>query len=254
MRRTKKALIGIAIAIAAIWMLWLPFALGLMAGFPFALWDDPVEPGVEEVGVRATFAESAGCLRYWRDVYGRRLNDDNMADCFPTQRAAKKKALVACFNGYERDHPGHDGWPEANMRACTWDGLVSVPVRNVATLRFDQVVARPAAPRAGRPLSISAGLIRRDSAAKAKDSFPENPALDVSVTVDGEAVDVGSVEGCSECRLSGDPESEHWFEEGRIQVRFPVAESAAGKRLTVRMRAQMPDTPPATKVVAFTVR
>jgi hypothetical protein len=248
--------IGVAIAIAAVWLLWLPLALGLMAGFPFGLWADQDEPGIESVAARATFTESADCLRYWRDVEGRTLNDSNVADCFPTQPAARKQALIACFNDYEHDNPGHDRWPEANMHGCTWDGLVDVPVRNVARLKFEQVVARPAVPRPGLPLLISVGLTRHDSAAKVEESVPENPALDVSVTVGGEPVEIGSVEDCSVCRLSGDPEAEHWFDdrEGEVQVRFPVPDDAVGKRLTIRMEARMPDTPPATKAVSYSLR
>jgi hypothetical protein len=48
--RRKKVLLGLGITPVVVWFLWLPLALGLMAGFPFALWDDPVEAGVESVG------------------------------------------------------------------------------------------------------------------------------------------------------------------------------------------------------------
>ena len=55
----KKAVLGFSIAIAGILILFLPFSLGLMAGFPFGLWTDEA---VDMVGARATFDESADCL------------------------------------------------------------------------------------------------------------------------------------------------------------------------------------------------
>ena len=259
MSRRKKVLLGLGITAVVVWFLWLPLALGLMAGFPFALWDDPVEAGVESVGARATFEESADCLRYWRDVEGRSLNDTTVSDCFPTQTATKKKALIACFNDYERDHPDHDGWPEDNMRGCTWDGLTAVPVQNVASLDFGKLVAPALAPRAGRPFTFRIGLTRRDSAEKIKQrevDEDDNPTLDVAVTIDGEIVRIETVEGCSPCRLSGEPgepASEYWFEEGEIWVKFPVPATAAGKRLAIRMSAALYDTPTIKKVVRFTV-
>jgi hypothetical protein len=254
--RRKKVLLGLGITAVVVWFLWLPLALGLMAGFPFALWDDPVEAGVESVGARATFEESADCLRYWRDVEGRRLNDTTVADCFPTQTATKKKALVACFNNYERNHPDHGRWPEDNMRGCTWDGLTSVPVKNVASLDFGKVVAAPPAPRAGRSFTLRIGLTRGDSAEKIKQRIvdeDDNPALEVAVTIDGEIVPIETVEGCSPCRLSGEPASEYWFEESEIWVKFPVPATAAGKPLAIRMTGALYDAPTIKKVVRLTV-
>jgi hypothetical protein len=254
--RRKKVLLGLGISAVVVWFLWLPLALGLMAGFPSALWDDPVEAGVESVGARATFEESADCLRYWRDVEGRRLNDTTVADCFPTQTATKKKALVACFNNYERNHPDHGRWPEDNMRGCTWDGLTSVPVKNVASLDFGKVVAAPPAPRAGRSFTLRIGLTRGDSAEKIKQRIvdeDDNPALEVAVTIDGEIVPIETVEGCSPCRLSGEPASEYWFEESEIWVKFPVPATAAGKPLAIRMTAALYDAPTIKKVVRLTV-
>jgi hypothetical protein len=252
----KKGLLSLAIAAVIIAVLWFPLALGLMAGFPFALWDDPVEPGVESVGARATFEESADCLRYWRDLEGRTLNNYTVAECFPTQTAAKKKALTACFNEFERNHPDHEGWPEDNMRGCTWDGLTAGPVQNVASLAFDKVVAVPAAPRAGKRLVLRVGLTRSDSAEKVEQRAldeDDNPALDVAVTINGENVAIESVEGCSPCRLPGDPPSEYWFSEDKMWVKFTVPKRAEGKRLVIKMTADQDDTPTATKVVSFTV-
>jgi hypothetical protein len=80
--------------------------------------------------------------------------------------------------------------------------------------------------------------------------------LDVAVTIDGEIVPIETVEGCSPCRLSGEPgepASEYWFEEGEIWVKFPVPATAAGKRLAIRMSAALYDTPTIKKVVRFTV-
>jgi hypothetical protein len=183
-------------------------------------------------------------------------NDTTVADCFPTQTATKKKALVACFNNYERNHPDHDGWPEDNMRGCKWDGLTAVPVQNVVSLDFGKVVASPPAPRAGRPFTLRIGLTRRDSAEKIKQcdvGDDDNPVLDVAVTIDGEVVPIETVEGCSPCRLSGEPASEYWFEEGKIWVKFPVPATAAGRRVAIRMSAALYDTPTIKKVVRFTV-
>jgi hypothetical protein len=210
-----------------------------------------------EVYATATFDESAGCLHYWRSSEGWRLNNDNVADCFPTQTTAKKAALIACFNTYERDHSDHDGWPEKNMRGCTWDGLTAVPARNVASLAFGKVVAVPAAPRAGKRLVLSVLLTRSDSAAKKVQRLLEdddNPALGAAVTVDGKHVPIESVDGCSSCRLPGNPRAEYWFSEPRMRMRFTVPKTAEGKRLKIKMTAAQGDTPTATKVVTFTVR
>lgn len=262
----KKVLLGFAIVIAIISMVWLPLALGLMAGFPFALWDDPGDP-VAPVGARATFDESADCLAGYElwiadTSQPKRLDNDKVADCFPTQTAAKRKALIACFNNYERNHPDHEGWPESNMRGCTWDGLTTVPARNVASLSFGKVVAVPAAPHAGKPFLLDVGVTRSDSAAKIEQRYEgdlENPYLDVAVTVNGENVALESVEGCSQCLPPGDPESVYSYSDGKIEVKFRVPDTAEGKRLAIRMaaavspRSRTGETPTATKVVTFTV-
>jgi hypothetical protein len=250
----KKGLLGLGITAVLISVLWFPLALGLMAGFPFALWEDPVEP-VDPVGARATFEESAACVGYYAE--GHRLDKDSVAFCFPTQTPAKENALIACFNTYERNHPDHEGWPEKNMRGCTWDGLTAVPVRNVASLAFDKVVAVPTAPLAGKPFVLRVGLTRSDSAAKIKERVvdeTDNPAVNVAVTIGGENVAVETVEGCAPCRLSGNPESEYWFSDGKIWVRFTVPETAAGKRVAIKMTVAEHDTPTVTKDVTFTVR
>jgi hypothetical protein len=108
----KKLLFGTAVAVACIVALWLPLGLGLMAGFPFSLWtDDKVKP----VGAHATFQESADCLmeyRYYRAKrdLGPRLDSGKVAFCFPPQTAARKQALIACFNENHRTHPENAGW------------------------------------------------------------------------------------------------------------------------------------------------
>jgi hypothetical protein len=276
----KKVLLGFASAVAIIAVFWLPLALGLMAGFPFSLWDDPGDP-VAPVGARATFEESAACLAGYELWIGstsqpKRLDDDKVADCFPTQTAAQKQALITCFNDYERTHPDHEGWPEDNMRGCTWGGLTTVPVRNVASLSFDKVVAVPAAPRAGKRFVLTAPVTRSDSNAKVTQRGEidvENPVLDVAVTVNGESVALESVEGCSQCLPPGDPESVHSFFDNEIRVELMVPEATEGKRMAIRMKVglnqggsrtfgptretgplALPDeTPTATKVVTFTV-
>ena len=97
------------------------------------------------------------------------------------------------------------------MRGCTWDGLTTVPARNVASLTFGKVVAVPAAPHAGKPFLLNAGVTRSDSAAKIEQRHEgdlENPYLAATaVTVNGENVPLESVEGCSQCLPPGDPES-----------------------------------------------
>jgi hypothetical protein len=276
----KKVLLGIASAVAVIAVLWLPIALGLMAGFPFSLWDDPGDP-VAPVGARATLEESVDCLAGYELWIGstsqpKRLDDDKVADCFPTQTAAQKQALITCFNAHEQDHPDHEGWPEENMRGCTWDGMTTVPVRNVASLTFDKVVAVPAEPREGRRFVLTAPVTRSDSNAKVEQRGEidvENPVLDVAVTVNGENVALESVEGCSQCLPPGDPKSLYSFSDGRIRVELMVPEASEGKRMAIKMRAgldqggsrtfgptresgplALPDeTPTATKVVTYTV-
>ena len=242
----KKVLLGVATGVVVIALLWFPLALGLMAGFPFALWDDPGDPvPVAPVGARATFEESADCLagyELWIDSstsQPKRLDDEKAADCFPTQTAAKKKALIACFNDYERNHPDHENWPEDNMRGCTWGGLTAVPVRNVASLTFDKVVAVPAAPRAGRPFVLTAAVTRSDSTAKVEqrgEGNIENPVLDVAVTVNGESVALESVEGCSQCLPPGDPESVYSFSDSEIRVELMVPKATKGKRMAIKMK------------------
>jgi hypothetical protein len=107
----KKVLFGTAVAIACIVALWLPLALGLMAGFPFSLWtDDEVKP----VGAHATFQESADCplkYRYYRAKrdLGARLDGRTVAFCFPPQTAARKNDLIACFNENQRTHRENAG-------------------------------------------------------------------------------------------------------------------------------------------------
>jgi hypothetical protein len=80
--------------------------------------------GERPVGATATFKESADCLVPYGNTYkGWQLDAGSVDECFPTQTAAKKEALAACFNKYERKHPNHKGWPADNMRGCAWAGL-----------------------------------------------------------------------------------------------------------------------------------
>jgi hypothetical protein len=114
----------------------------------------------------------------------------------------------------------------------------------------------PAAPRAGQRFVLSVGVTRSDSAAKIVHTAlfdQDNPDLYVAVTIDGENVALKSVEGCSPCRVPGDPASEYWFFDHKIRMKFTVPKTAAGKRLAIKMTAAQGDTPTATKVVAFTV-
>lgn len=260
-----KAAKYVLVAAAGIMVIGLPLAfvlaLGLMAGFPFALSEDRAEP----VGARATFDESADCVdgyELWIAPTDepRTLDIAKVAACFPVQPAAKERALIACFNEYERIHPDHDGWPEDNMRGCTWDGLVAVPVRNVTTLVFGKVVAKPAAPRAGEPLFLRVRVVREDSAAKRVRSplIDFHPVVDVAVTVDGENLPIKSVGvPCVSCAVGCGCERvttpEHWFSGSSIGMKLTVPETAGGKHLAIRMTAELGETATATKLATFTV-
>jgi hypothetical protein len=237
---------------------WLPSYL-LMVALVYG-WNSPVEQQTAAVPAKATFEESADCVRYWHDQTGWRLNNHNVAECFPTQTAAKKKALIACFNTYEQDHPDHDGWPENNMRGCEWDGLVAVPVQNVASLAFGKVVTVPAAPRAGKRFALRVAVTRSDSAAKVVRTalIDTWPIVDVAVTINGENLALKSVgapcESCPVgCSCSSVTTPEYWFFDSKIRLKFTVPMTAEGKRLTIKMTAAEGDTPTATKVVTYTV-
>jgi hypothetical protein len=213
------------------------------------VWLSLPSPGsLGPVAAVATFKESADCVHYY-DRTGWRLDSEYVAFCFPTQTAAKKRALISCFNRYEREHPDHEGWPESNMRGCTWDGLTAVPAHHVASLAFAKVVAVPAAPRAGKRFALRVGLTRNDSAAKIVHTalIDPYPVVQVVVTIDGENVAMKSVGAPS---LT---EPEYWFFDNKIRMSFTVPETAAGKRLTIKMTAAQPDTPTVAKVVVFTV-
>jgi hypothetical protein len=251
-----------------------------MAGFPFSLWDDPGKP-VAPVGARATFQESAECLDGYDQWIAdtsepRRLDSEKATECFPTQTPAKRNALIACFNDYERNHPDHDGWPEDNMRGCVWDGLSAVPIRNVASLTLEEAIAVPSLPRAGERFVLTVPVTRTDSNAKPYqrgETDIANPRLEVGVTVDGQNVALESVEGCSECLPSADPESVYWFSDDTVRIEFIVPEATEGERLAIQIAADLgpsagrtfgptsdsgplavPDeTPTATKLLMFTV-
>jgi hypothetical protein len=226
---------------------WFPSFL-LMIAVVYG-WNSSVGRAQDEVYATATFEESADCLQYWRSSEGWRLGTFNVAHCFPTQTAAKEQALIVCFNTYERKYPDHKGWPEDNMRGCTWDGLTAVPAHNVASLAFGNVEALPAAPRAGKLFVLTVGVRRSDSAAKIVHTalIDSWPVLDVAVTIDGKNVAIKSV------GAPDDTGSEYWFSESKIRVRFTVPETAKGKRLVIKMTAAQGDTPTATKVVSFAV-
>jgi hypothetical protein len=195
------------------------------------------------VGATATFGESADCLvRYGSNFIGSELDSDRVDFCFPTQTAEKKAALIACFNAYERNHPDGKGWPEDNMRGCSWDGLTAVPAPHVVSLTFGKVVAVPAEPRAGKHFLLTVGVTRNDSAAKTGQSpIEKEPTTVAHVTINGGDEDT-------------DPEADvQWgFLDGKFFVRFTVPKAAEGKRLTIKMTIAA-DSPTATKVVTFTV-
>jgi hypothetical protein len=231
----KKVLLSFAAAIAIISVFWFPLALGLMAGFPFALWMD--EEDVKPVGARPTFKESAECLfqrRYYsaEQDLGVRLNSDEVAFCFPPQTPAKKKALIACFNRYERNGPEHD-WPEENMRVCGWDGLTAVPT----PFAFGKVTASPATPRAGKIFLLKVGVTGSNSAREEVDSAIATGALEVVVWIEYTPLDFALAFPADE----------------KMHVSFKVPKTAAGKRLRITLTIA-PDAPGSTKFVAFTVR
>lgn len=227
-----KCLLGVAIATAAIGVLFLPLALGLMAGFPFSLWTDEK---LEQVGARATFEESVDCLvryRYYsaeRDL-GVRLGSEEVAFCFPPQTPVTRKALIACFDRYERSHPGHVGWPEDNMQGCTWDGLVTAA--NPTGLAFGDVAAVPAVPRAGKRFVLTVGVTGSGDVNEAimKD------ALATYVTIDD--IPLSHIQGADA--------------DGSFYLEFTVPKTAGGKRVTITLTLAA-HTPTGEKVVTFTV-
>lgn len=155
-----------------------------------------------------------------------------MAACFPPQTTAKKKALIACFNTYQRNHPDYAGWPEDNMQGCTWDGLIGEP----GPFAFGKVVAVPAVPRAGKRFLLKVGVTGSDSAADEVNTAIETGTLDVSVSIDGEPLGVAY-------EFSAD---------GNIHVNCTVPKTAQGMRLTIKLTI-VPDTLTGTKIVTFTV-
>lgn len=233
MNLLKKGLLGVAIAIAVIAILFVPLALGLMAGFPFALWtDEKFEP----VGARATFEESADCLfqhRHYsagRDL-GVRLDSKEVAFCFPPQTPATRKALIACFNKYEQEHDGHVGWPEDNMQGCAWAGVTDAAPDGFA---FGEATAVPAMPRVGKRFRLTVGVMDSDFDANAA---VQDDAVAVSVTIG-----------------DGTPLSYDWGADadGKIYVEFTVPETTEGMPLTIILT---PAAHSATgeKIVTFTV-
>jgi hypothetical protein len=252
----KKVLVGLATAVAIISVLWFPLALGLMAGFPFALWMD--EPKLEPVGARATFEESVDCLIQYpaerlplEGFYG--LDSKMVAFCFPPQTAAKKKALIACFNRYERIVRSSD-WPKENMRACRWDGLPAVST----PFAFGKVEAVPAVPRAGKRFVLKVGMTSGGSAFRLRTTAPPPPlvggahpeqpwdifeAVSVEVWIDDD-------------KQVYEPLNDWDWEvpaDGKLHVSFMVPKRAAGTRLTIQVFLK-PDAPGSTKLVAYTVR
>jgi hypothetical protein len=240
-----RTAIGILVAAAA----GLALLVGVVVGLGVWLFKGSFE--LHPVGATATFKESADCLvRYGNNFKGWRLDRDNVDFCFPTQTVAKEQALISCFNKYEQDHPDHAGWPERNMRGCTWDGLTAVPAPHVVSLVFGKVVAVPAVPRSGKRFVLKVGVTRRDSAAKAgqvKAVFDSNPAVDLAVTIDGRDALTGPVTPESVV-----PASYGFWPDDKIHVILTLPKAAAGKRMVIKMTIAA-DSPRAAKIVAFTV-
>jgi len=234
----KKSLLGVAIAFGIIFVFWFPLALGLMAGFPFALWtDNKLKP----VGPRATFGESVDCLIQYeaeRNPEGFDSLDSKMVTfCFPPQTAAKRKALIACFNRFERIVDSHE-WPKDNLRACRWDGppAVSTP------FAIGNVEAVPAVPRVGKRFVLKVGMTSSDPA------FPRQPAdifeaVKVNVWIDDDK-QVFEYLNDWDWEVPAD---------GKLHVSFMVPKTAAGTRLAIKVFLK-PNAPGSTKLVAYTVR
>jgi len=233
----KRLLVIIAAVVVGIAIL-----VGAVVGCAVFVWRSSFE--LHPVGATATFSESADCLvRYSNNYKGWKLDETGVDFCFATQTPAKTRVLIACFNKYEEDHPGHQGWPEDNMRGCRWDGLTAVPAPHVVSLVFGNVVAVPAGPRAGERFVLTVGVTRSDSNAKPGDTTIETePTLDVGVTLDGEAVVTTPL-----------TDFEYgFFPDGKIHVTLTVPKAAEGKRLTIKMTIEA-DTAAATMIESFTV-
>ena len=216
-------------------------ALGV-AGFTAWLYWTSVR--LHTVGDSATFEESAECLYlYSNDLAGRpyslRLDGSRVEACFPPQTAAKTKALITCFNTYEREHRGHFDHPGGNLRACAWEGVTAS--RGIATVIFGKVVAVPAVPRAGRRVVLEL----------------ETRAADAEIIHEAVASDTLEVD----LRIDGDESTDPTFPrqaygldaDGKFRVNTVVPAKAAGKRVTLTMTTA-PDTPSAvTTVATFTI-
>lgn len=211
----------------------------LVVGGTVWVWESTLKQ--HPVGATATFDESADCLvRYVNalSVGNWELDAGSVEDCFPRQTVAKRKALIACFNKYERSHSAtdHKGWPEDNMRGCRWDR-----VADVGSLDLGNPLAVPAVPRAGKRFDLTVGVTRNDSAGEVADAaITTDMTLDVAVTIDGEVVVTTPL-----------THLEYGFDR-RVHVSLTLPETAAGKRLTIKMTIAA-DRLTATKIVTFTV-
>jgi len=252
MKVIKYLLIAIAAVVAGVAIL-----VGGVVGVWF-WWYKSSE--LHAVGTTATFEESADCLaRYGNSpLFGDwRLDKFYVAQCFPTQTAAKQKALIACFNKYERNHADHEGWPEENMRGCKWDRAA-----DVGSLAFGKVVAVPAVPRAGKPFVLRVGVALIDSVGEIVDAgigetffHTEQAVDDVAVTIGGEKVVTTTlIDGENFVTTSPTDFDYGFFPNGKMFVRFTVPKTAAGKHMTIKIKMTIADeTPAATKVATFTV-
>jgi hypothetical protein len=217
------------------------FLVAAVAGCSVWVYKSSLE--LHPVGATATFKESADCLvRYVNNNNGWVLNKYSVDFCFPTQTQAKRRALIACFNTYERSHPEHTGWPEDNMRGCRWSGLTAAPARHVVRVTFGKVVAVPATPRGGKRFDLTVAVKRTDSAERvANTGFDDTvPQLGFGITMDGEDID-SVVDEVLDPPFGG-----------RLHVRFTVPKTAEGKRLAITLTIAA-DSPIATKVMTFTV-
>ena len=123
------------------------------------------------------------------------------------------------------------------MAVCRWDGLAAAATPYGLT--FGDATAVPAVPRAGRRFVVKVGVLGGDAAGEEVNAAIRSGALAA----------VGTIGGVDGAPLDLDLGYEA---DGRIHVGVTVPQTAAGKRLTIKL-TNGPETHTGTKTVSFTV-